>query len=178
MSKVLIVVDMQNDFVRGSLANPAAAAIIPFIESEIKSGKYSRVLFTQDTHYGDYLNTQEGRKLPIEHCQLDTWGWEIVDELKQYKTGDNYICKHVFGFLNWNDVWNDMVADVVPDDVDEIVLVGTCTDICVVSNAMSLRTTFTEKEITVLAQGCAGLTEEKHKAALDVMESCLINVVR
>ena len=162
--KTLIVIDMQNDFVTGSLANPAAEAIIPFIKAEWKSGKYDSVFFTKDTHDENYLETQEGKNLPIKHCIRGTEGWEIVEPLK----GGLWMGKSTFGRPDWG--WPFSEAD-------EIVLVGTCTDICVISNALILKSTFPETKITVLAKGCAGSTPERHAAALEVMKSCQINVV-
>lgn len=181
--KTLIVIDMQNDFVTGSLANPAAEAIIPFIKDEIWSGKYETVVFTQDTHDGRYLKTQEGKNLPIKHCLMEDKGWQIVDALKMPNLFR--IEKKTFGYADW---WR--VADklglssygkerdgyLVSHEFEELVLVGTCTDICVISNALILKSTFPETKITVLAKGCAGLTPEKHAAALEVMKSCQINV--
>lgn len=169
--KSLIVIDMQNDFVTGSLANPAAAAVVPFIKSEIESGKYRNILFTQDTHNKGYLGTQEGRKLPVEHCIFGTEGWKIIDALKGYANDSNTITKPSFGFVGW---WHEQYG---LEDSDEIVLVGTCTDICIVSNALILKAMFPSKEITVLANGCAGVTPEKHAAALETMKSCQINVI-
>lgn len=172
MNRTLIVVDMQNDFVTGSLANPAAAEIIPFIKSEIESGKYSHIIFTQDTHEKDrYMLSQEGRNLPVEHCINGTHGWEIVDGLKGYSTHSNTIQKPTFGFIGWYHEEYDLQS------ADEIVLLGTCTDICVVSNALLIKTMFPETKVTVLAKGCAGVTPEKHAAALETMRSCQINVV-
>ena len=170
-NKTLIVVDMQNDFVTGSLANPAAQEIIPFIKSEIESGKYSNILFTQDTHTNRYLYSLEGRNLPVTHCVQGTYGWEIVKELRDYATEGNTIWKPTFGFAGW---WHDEYGLL---EADEIVIVGTCTDICVVSNALIIKALWPEKPITVLANGCAGVTPEKHAAALETMRSCQINVV-
>ena len=115
---------MQNDFVTGSLANQAALKVIPFIKSEIESGKYSRVLFTQDTHYDNYLDTQEGKNLPVKHCIFGTKGWDVVDELKEYATNTNSILKPSFGFNGWNEEKLGIA------DVDEVVFVGTCTAGC------------------------------------------------
>jgi nicotinamidase-related amidase len=171
MSKMLIVVDMQNDFVTGSLANQTALEVIPFIKSEIESGKYSRVLFTQDTHYDNYLETQEGKNLPVKHCIFGTKGWDVVDELKEYVTNTNSIKKFTFGFNGWNE------EEFGIADVDEVVFVGICTDICVVSNVLVLKTMYPEMKVTVLAKGCAGLTPETHNAALETMKSCQVNVV-
>ena len=171
MSKMLIVVDMQNDFVNGSLANQTALEVIPFIKSEIESGKYSRVLFTKDTHYDNYLETQEGKNLPIKHCIFGTKGWDVVDELKEYVTDTNSIQKTTFGFNGWNEEKFGIA------DVDEVVFVGTVTSICVVSNVLILKAMYPEKKVTVLAKGCAGLTPEKHNFALETMKSCQVNVV-
>jgi len=165
--KTLIVIDMQNDFVTGSLANPAAEAIIPFIKAECESGKYDKIIFTKDTHYDNYLETQEGKYLPIKHCIRRTVGWEVVPNLQGLS--DNTLEKGQFGSAQWM-----AIAFALND---EITLVGTCTDICVISNALILKAFFPETKITVLAKGCAGLTPEKHAAALEVMKSCQINVV-
>lgn len=168
---MLIVVDMQNDFVTGSLANQTALEVIPFIKSEIESGKYSRVLFTQDTHYDNYLETQEGKNLPVKHCIFGTKGWDVVDELKEYVTNTNSIQKHTFGFNGWNEEKFGIA------DTDEVVFVGTVTSICVVSNVLVLKAMYPEMQVTVLAKGCAGLTPETHNAALETMKSCQVNVV-
>jgi nicotinamidase-related amidase len=164
--KTLIVIDMQNDFVTGSLVNPAAEAIIPFIKAECESGKYDRIIFTQDTHRENYLETQEGKHLPIKHCIRGTEGWAVVPELRGF--ADNTIEKGQFGATQWMGIAFALN--------DEVTLVGTCTDICVISNALILKAFFPETKITVLAKGCAGLTPEKHAAALEVMKSCQINV--
>ena len=163
--KTLIVIDMQNDFVTGSLANPAAEAIIPFIKAECESGKYDNIIFTQDTHDAHYLYTQEGKNLPVAHCIYKTDGWEIVPELRDF--ADTTLEKFTFG----NTRWPSMLGN------GEVFIVGTCTDICVISNALIFKAYFPEARITVLAKGCAGLTPEKHAAALEVMKSCQINVV-
>jgi nicotinamidase-related amidase len=165
--KTLIVIDMQNDFVTGSLANPAAEAIIPFIKAECESGKYDKIIFTKDTHYDNYLETQEGKYLPVKHCIRRTVGWEVVPKLQGLS--DNTLEKGQFGSTQWM-----AIAFTLND---EITLVGTCTDICVISNALILKAFFPETKINVLAKGCAGLTPEKHAAALEVMKSCQINVV-
>ena len=183
--KTLIVIDMQNDFVTGSLANPAAEAIIPFIKDEIWSGKYETVVFTQDTHrLSDYPFSQEGKNLPIKHCIRDANGWQIVDALKMPNM--LRIEKTTFGYADWWRAEAKLGLDSYQKERDgygsrheneELVLVGTCTDICVVSNALILKAAFPETKISVLANGCAGSTPERHAAALEVMKSCQINVV-
>jgi len=177
--KVLVVVDMQNDFVSGSLGTPEAQEIVPKVKRKIEEHRENGdlVWFTQDTHYGDYLETREGKKLPVEHCIYSTWGWEIVDDLYT-KPKDLVINKPTFGsktlveMLVEESGWYD-------DNFDEIELVGLCTDICVVSNALMLKAAFYNVcEISVDANCCAGTTPEMHEAALKVMESCQINVKR
>ena len=169
MSKILIVVDMQNDFVYGSLGSEAAQAIVPKVVEKVKNWD-GGVLFTQDTHFEDYPETLEGEKLPIEHCIKDTEGWEIIDELRQYITNSyQVILKHTFGYEGWD-------ALFLSKD-DEIEIVGLCTDICVVSNALALRMFYPNAKITVDASCCAGTSVEAHNAALQVMKSCQIDIV-
>ena len=170
MKKVLIVIDMQQDFIYGSLANPAAQAIVSNIKAKIEhylADKNSEVIFTRDTHRSNYLTTQEGNNLPIEHCIYGTPGWCIIDALEQ--TSCKHINKSSFGHINW-DVWIDT-------EVESIELVGTCTDICVISNALILKALYPEVVMKVDASCCAGLSPEKHEAALEVMRSCQIEVV-
>lgn len=170
----LIIVDMQNDFVYRSLANPAAQAIInPMVE--FIHGFKGKIVATYDTHYGDYLLTQEGRFLLIPHCIFGSEGHNMVSKLKDaiIKKYNAYNCfdifKTSFGYTDWEHVES-------VENSDRLILVGTCTDICVVSNAIILKAVYPEKEIVVLEDLCAGLTEEKHKAALEVMRSCQVIV--
>lgn len=165
-----VVIDMQEDFVRGSLSNPDAEAAIPNIIRELESNKYTDVLFTLDTHYDNYLETQEGRKLPIEHCKRGTEGWRVVKEFNEYVDYSvNTFTKDTFGTIDW--------GKYISSDVGSITLCGTCTDICVVSNGLILKALYPELEINVIEDCCAGLTPEKHKSAIDVMESCQINIL-
>lgn len=167
-NKILIVVDMQNDFVTGPLGTPEAQAIVPNVKNKIEEyiSRGDKVIFTRDTHYQNYLDTYEGKKLPVPHCIENTHGWNVIDEL------DHIYCQHinklVFGYMGW---------DLRLDNPSEIELVGVCTDICVVSNALILRSTFRKAEITVDASCCAGTTLENHNAALQVMKCCQINVI-
>lgn len=166
--KLLIVVDMQNDFVTGSLGSPEAAAILPNVRAKIEQyiANGDRVIFTRDTHFDDYLNTNEGRHLPVPHCIKGTDGWQVVSEL------DRADCKHIdktqFGFPSW-----DAIGIKHYDSVE---LVGVCTDICVVSNALIIKALAPELDVSVDARCCAGVTPEAHKAALQTMKSCQINV--
>ena len=170
MSTVLIVIDMQNDFIEGSLGTPEAVAITPRVFHKVEEYRMrgDRIIFTRDTHFLDYPNTLEGKHLPIPHCIAATKGWKITPGLFHEHT-DDVIQKHSFGYSRWGEF--DF------SNIDEIELVGLCTDICVVSNALILKATYPETEIYVDASCCAGTTPDNHKAALQVMKSCQINVI-
>jgi nicotinamidase-related amidase len=176
--KTLIVVDMQNDFIDGSLANPAAAAIVEPMVEYIKNFE-GDIIFTKDTHYSNYLDTQEGRNLPIKHCIYDTDGWHVKSELwnAAYVNNPNTrrhsvtsVDKESFGDIA-------ELSDNIDDYTDEIYICGTCTDICVISVALNLKARFPEVKMYCIADLCAGLTPEKHVAALEVMKSCQIEVI-
>lgn len=173
--KVLVIIDAQVDFVTGTLANVAAQAAIPSIKKRIEEARdnHEMVIFTQDTHMEDYMNTLEGKKLPVEHCIYQTEGWEIVEELRD----EAALCvlKPTFGSL---DLIDRIVGfrNAFNKDV-EIELCGFCTDICVVSNALLLRAAMPNARITVNGGLCAGTTKENHDAALAVMRSCQIDVI-
>lgn len=167
--KHFIVIDMQNDFCTGALANKDAVAIIPRIKAELQAAKAEKanIIFTRDSHNEDYLETGEGKHLPIKHCVKDTKGWEIVPELME-ETDENtlFIDKLHFGY----DGWEEFIKEG-----DEVVICGTCTDICVVSNSLAIKA-IENVEVTVIADCCAGLTKESHEAALKVMECCQCNI--
>ena len=170
MKKVLVVIDMQNDFVTGSLANKDAEKIIPGIVQTIKDFD-GDIYATKDTHDNNYLSTAEGKALPVSHCISGTKGWEIVKDIyvaMRRKEGSKckILNKSTFGLVKYG--W---------DDYDEYVLVGTCTDICVISNALIIKAKHPESKVSVIASLCAGVTPEKHQAALDVMRSCQIEVI-
>lgn len=179
--KILVVVDMQNDFITGSLGTPEAQAIVPKVRNKIlesvKNGDV--IIYTRDTHFENYLNTREGKKLPVEHCIYETKGWEIPEELMEpcYCNCEMRILdKFTFGS-------SELPAAIMNDNVmlscNEIELVGLCTDICVVSNALLLKSVFYQTmDISVDATCCAGVTPESHEAALKTMEMCQINVRR
>ena len=178
MKKITVVVDMQNDFITGALANSAAESIIPSVLEEIN--KSDVVVYTRDTHFDNYLETQEGKNLPIQHCIDGTWGWEIVDELNPKNlilVGKQFyiVNKPTFGCV---DIWKDDFFKKLVNEKDvEVTFCGTCTDICVVSNAMIVKSLYPDIVVNVKADACAGLTPDKHKAALNVMDSCQINVI-
>lgn len=168
--KHFIVIDMQNDFCTGALANEAAVAIIPNIKAALQKAKAEgmNLIFTHDSHSEDYMETGEGKHLPVKHCIEGTEGWEIVPELAEEATDETlYVDKKHFGFEGWKEF-------IRPGD--EVTICGTCTDICVVSNALAIKM-IENVEVNVLANCCAGLTPETHKAALDVMKCCQCNIV-
>lgn len=168
MQNILIVVDMQNDFIDGALGTPEATLIVPKVKDVILSHK-GRVIFTKDTHSSEYLSTLEGKNLPIEHCIRGTQGWEICDALKDYT--NEVIEKPTFGSTGLADLLKN---EHQANPIGKITLVGLCTDICVISNALLLKATLPEVEIEVLSGACAGVTPESHKNALNAMKMCQI----
>lgn len=182
MAKVLIVVDMQNDFVTGSLGSPEAVGIVDNVVNKVKEclddDRYS-IVFTKDTHKRDYLDTLEGKYLPVKHCIKDTEGWELIPELRKLLKEKGFdelgftITKPTFGTFAWDKAFRFCV-DL--DYIDEFEIIGLCTDICVISNALILRSMFPDSKIKVYADCCAGTTPENHEAALKVMKSCQIIV--
>lgn len=171
MKKILIVVDMQNDFINGSLGTKEAVAIVPNVEKKIKEYKDDgqMIVFTQDTHFKNYMGTFEGKHLPVEHCIKDTDGWRIAECLEKAGKDCEHIEKNTFGYEEWK--------KFKLEQYDVIEVIGLCTDICVISNALAIRMFYPEEEIVVDAGCCAGVTPEKHKAALEVMKSCQITVI-
>ena len=176
MRNILIVVDMQKDFVTGALASAEAQAILPKVKEKIevydRAGK--EIIFTRDTHGEDYMQTNEGKHLPVPHCIKGTDGWQICAELtdgitSEYKTVD----KPTFGFLGWKDVLASETADGSDLDIE---MIGVCTDICVVSNTLILKALYPEATVRVDAGCCAGVTPEAHAAALATMRACQVDV--
>ncbi len=170
IKKLLVVVDMQNDFVTGVLGSKDAGAIVPAVMGRVKEAVNAGedIVFTRDTHHDDYMDTKEGKYLPVPHCIESTPGWEIIDELKPY--AEKIINKPTFGST-------DLIGFVAAGDYDEIELIGLCTDICVVSNALLLKANFPEKTYRVNASCCAGITKESHEAALLTMKMCHIEIM-
>ena len=171
MKKLLVVVDMQEDFISGSLGTQEAQAIVPAVVEKIAAFA-GDVVYTRDTHTEEYLNTAEGKKLPVVHCVKDTPGWQIHPEVWAAGQGKTaaVIDKPTFGSLELADF-------AAAGGYEAIELVGLCTDICVISNALILKTAFPEADIIVRRNCCAGSTPEKHEAALQVMASCQIDVI-
>lgn len=170
--KALIVIDMQNDFIDGSLGTNEAVQIVPKVKEYIdlcrKNGY--EIIFTRDTHGENYFNTQEGKNLPVEHCIKGSRGWLISDQL-DVRPDDLIINKPSFGYIPWDGVFGLYYLDI-----EKIELCGLCTDICVVSNALILKTLYPEVPIYVNDICCAGVTPERHEAAIETMRSCQINI--
>ena len=184
---VLVLVDLQHDFIEGSLGTQEAQAIVPRIVEKINN--YSDksnvlVLFTKDTHYSDYLDTLEGTMLPIPHCIENTPGWSINKDIKiavksnrflSYSSGNiinSRVYKNTFGSDDLREFFNKF-----KDSIESVEFVGLCTDVCVVSNVLMARQALPNTEIYVDAKCCAGTTSDKHLAALEVMKSCQINII-
>ena len=172
MRKILVVIDMQNDFIDAALGTKEAAGIVEAVKEKIRSYPGSDVVATMDTHGEDYMNTQEGKYLPVPHCIKGSAGWEIRPDISALLTNAKIYEKPTFGSL-------EMAAELkklsMNEDI-ELELIGLCTDICVVSNALLLKAAMPEVKISVDASCCAGVTPEKHLAALETMRSCQIQV--
>lgn len=187
MKKILVVVDMQVDFIDGALGSAEAQAIVPNVVEKLKNIDKSNtlVLFTKDTHYDDYFETLEGKMLPVNHCIENTPGWCINKEISSVvDRGEGYmhygsetiINSRIYKFTFGSDVLQDFLYEH-QEDIEEIEFCGVCTDICVVSNALMARQALPNTRIIVDASCCAGVTPEKHLAALEVMKSCQIEVI-
>lgn len=172
--KVLIVVDMQKDFVDGVLGTKEAQAIVPAVVEKIKSFD-GTVIYTRDTHQSDYMETQEGKKLPVPHCIEGSEGWELIEPLDklQKQAGAVIYDKPTFGSVSLTD---DLKKEYDKGVIKEVELIGVCTDICVVSNALLIKANMPELTVKLDASCCAGVTVEKHEAALETMRSCQVEV--
>lgn len=170
MSRILVVVDMQKDFVDGALGSREAAAIVPHVADKMRAYREAgdEVVFTFDTHFEDYPDTMEGKKLPVAHCIKGTAGWEPVQGLGEIK-GKRFE-KHTFGS-------RELADYVAAGQYDSVELVGLCTDICVISNAMLIKAAVPDTPIRVDAACCAGVTPESHENALNAMRMCHIDVI-
>lgn len=165
MKKTLIVVDMQNDFIDGSLGTKEAVSIVGNVKAKIERYRDCgyEVIFTRDTHHENYMETNEGKHLPVVHCIEGTDGWQIREGL--VKEGELIIDKPSFGYMDWS-----------KHSFEEVELVGLCTDICVVSNALIIKATFPEIKVSVDSSCCAGVTPASHDAALTTMKMCQVEV--
>ena len=178
--KILVVVDMQHDFIDMALGTPEAVAIVPNVIDRIKKANKDKetIIFTRDTHPDNYLNTPEGKKLPVEHCIEDTLGWSIPQTIVQAAEQAIVINKPTFGSVMLIDgIAELMEHDNLKQEDLEIEFCGLCTDICVLSNVLLAKTNFPNANIKVNSQLCAGVTPQKHEAALEVMRSCQIDVL-
>ena len=173
MKKILIVVDMQNDFIDGALGTAEAKAIVQPVIDKIKEYDQKNIWATRDSHGENYLNTQEGRRLPVKHCIRGTKGWEIAVEIAAAMPEAVVIDKPSFGSVELA----DRLAALADREDIELELIGLCTDICVVSNALNLKARMPEVPISVDAAGCAGVTRESHRAALETRRMCQITVI-
>lgn len=171
---VLIVVDMQHDFVDGSLANPGAQAIVEPIAQRVEEVRESggKILWTKDTHDERYLESAEGKKLPVEHCIVNSKGWELVEPLASLSHDDTVVCKPTFG----SHAVIEAIKTLMNSPSARLEFCGTCTDICVISNVLLAKAAFPDANIVVDATLCAGLTPKLHQEALDVMRSCQITI--
>lgn len=169
--KVLIVIDMQNDFIDGALKNNEAISIVGNVAEKVKANREAGnpIIFTRDTHASDYLETIEGKYLPVPHCIKGTDGWQITSEIEVLDS-DKIIDKPTFGSL-------ELAEYLATLDFDEVEIIGVCTDICVISNVMIVKAKFPEKEIFVDSSCCAGVTLESHDNALAAMKMCHIQVI-
>lgn len=177
--KVLVVVDMQNDFIDGALGTPEAVQIVPHVVEKIRTWD-GPVYATQDTHFADYLDTQEGQVLPVEHCIHGTHGWNMEPGVRAALTEGSarndstlYVTKTTFGSRDLAEILAERNKD---EEIEEIQLVGLCTDICVISNALVLKAFLPEVPLAVDAACCAGVTPESHQNALDAMKACQIRI--
>lgn len=173
--KLLIVIDMQQDFTYGALKNQAAIDIIPAVLQKTEQFE-GEVIFTKDTHTANYLSTQEGRRLPVPHCIQGTPGWDLVAPLEQFcrKHSCKVYCKPSFGSTG---LAHALAAAHCAEPYEQIQLVGICTDICVISNALLLKAALPEVPIAVDAACCAGVTPESHHTALEAMRACQIDIL-
>ena len=167
--KILVVVDMQNDFIDGALGTPEAVAIVPYVKEVIENFD-GKVLFTRDTHFENYMDTEEGKNLPVPHCIKGTYGWQIRPELDALRKTEA-IDKGTFGS---KDLVNLLKEET---NIESITFVGLCTDICVISNVMVVKAFYPEIPLIVDAKACAGVTPESHKNALNAMKMCQVKVV-
>ena len=173
MKKLLFVIDMQNDFIDGALGTKEAQSILPAVIERVRSFD-GDVIFTRDTHFDDYMETQEGKNLPVPHCIKGTPGWELAPELEKLRQERNapvfdkltFGCKDLPAYL----------AEHYPEGLESAELIGVCTDICVISNALLVKVFFPELPVSVTASLCAGVSPQSHENALEAMKMCQITV--
>ena len=177
--KILVVIDMQKDFVDGALGSPEAKAIVPNVAAKVKryaEMEDSLIVYTRDSHFSDYMETMEGKKLPVPHCIYGTEGWNIVPEVIGCKASIAIFDKPTFGYISLAAEINDLVEEL-GHTIESFEICGLCTDICVISNALILKAAFYETPIVIDSACCAGTTPAQHEAALAAMRSCQIDVI-
>ena len=174
MKKFLVVVDMQKDFVDGALGSQEAVAIVPAAFKKITQFD-GEIFATYDTHFDDYMDTAEGKKLPVPHCIKGTEGWQLSKDIAAALKGKKYtpVEKYTFGSVKLP----DLIKKAAGTEEFSVELIGLCTDICVISNALLLKANFPEADIVVDEACCAGVTPEKHNAAVETMKSCQIDII-
>ncbi len=177
MGKLLIVVDMQNDFIDGALGTGEAVRIVDKVTEKIKEYEKNGdpIIFTMDTHYDNYLNTQEGKNLPVKHCIIHSDGWKLNSKIQESIDKNPYKIYEKITFGS-GELAKDLINGVY-DTVDEVELAGLCTDICVISNALLVKNLLPEVPVTVDASCCAGVTPTSHKNALEAMKMCQIKIM-
>lgn len=172
MKKALVIIDMQNDFITGVLGNDECRAVVPKVVKRVQEAVNDKmdIIFSQDTHQENYLSTQEGKKLPVPHCMKNTDGWKIIPELAEVAEQKGVIfTKETFGS-------RAMAEYIMEHSYDEVELVGVCTDICVISNAITIKSFAPELEVFVNESCCAGVSMQSHQTAIEAMKACQINV--
>ena len=172
MQKILVVVDMQKDFIDGALGTAEAVAIVPKVVEKVK-GHEGRVIFTRDTHEENYRETREGRRLPVPHCIRGTEGWEIHPQLEELRK-EEALDKPCFGSLELAELLKKANE---AEPIESVCFVGLCTDICVISNAMIVKSALPEIDVIVDAACCAGVTPDSHKNALAAMKMCQMDII-
>ena len=175
MRKILIVIDMQKDFIDGALGTREAVSIVPSVISKMKTYNRKDIYATRDTHEENYLQTQEGLNLPVRHCIRGTAGWQLHPDIQALVAEDHIIDKPSFGSIELGRLMHQLAVE--QQGALEIELIGLCTDICVVSNALIIKAFLPEVKVSVDGKCCAGVTPERHGAALETMRSCQVNVI-
>ena len=173
MRDILIVVDMQKDFIDGALGTAEAVAIVPSVVDKVRSFE-GDIIFTRDTHFENYADTQEGHNLPVLHCVRGTAGWEICKELKPFTGNAQIVDKVTFGSMELGPLLQELHEE---DAISSVTVVGLCTDICVISNVMIIKAFLPEVPVIVDAACCAGVTPDSHRTALDAMKMCQVQIV-
>ena len=179
-TKILVIVDMQNDFLTGPLGNKECEAVVKKVCEVVKNGGYDGVIFTKDTHQADYMSTQEGKKLPVEHCIEGTDGWKVCDDIlravdeKFTAKEQKEFCKNTFGSVTLGEYLRATYSEGKNLELD---FVGVCTGICVINNVSIAKAFCPEAEVNVIENACACVTEQSHKTAIEAMKTFQVNII-